>query len=36
MEDTEFFGWSLKEGALTPRKEEIIVVELTSMLDSPE
>lgn len=36
IEDIEFFGWSIKNGVLTPRKEEIIVTELASMLDSPE
>lgn len=36
IEDTEFFGWTLKEGVQTPYKEEIVVTEITVMLDSPE
>lgn len=36
VEDTEFFGWVDKEGVRTPYKEEIVVTELTVMLDSPE
>lgn len=36
IEDTEFFGWTWKDGAQTPYQEEIVVTELTIMLDSPE
>lgn len=36
IEDTEFFGWVMKEGVQTPYKEEIVVTELSIMLDSPE
>lgn len=38
MEDTEFFGWTWK-GAnkiKTPYREEIVVTEFTTVLDSPE
>ena len=36
IEDTEFFGWVIKEGIQTPYREEIVVTELTISLDSPE
>ena len=36
IEDTEFFGWTQKEGVQTPYQEEIVVTELTVMFDSPE
>ena len=36
IEDTEFFGWTWIDGIQTPYKEEIVVTELTIMLDSPE
>ena len=36
IEDTEFFGWTWKEGVQTPYQEEIVVTELTVMFDSPE
>lgn len=38
IEDTEFFGWVDKNnnGILTPYQEEIVVTEVTLMLDSPE
>ena len=36
IEDTEFFGWTDVSGVRTPRHEEIIVNEITIMLDSPE
>lgn len=36
IEDTEFFGWVFKDGVQTPYKEEIIITELTCVLDSPE
>ena len=38
MIDTEFFGWYYDQitGLKTPYKEEIIVTEMTAMLDSPE
>ena len=35
IEDTEFFGWSLIDGR-TPYREEIIVSEVVTELDSPE
>jgi hypothetical protein len=36
MEDTEFFGWVVKNGLRTPYREEVIVSETTIALDSPE
>ena len=36
IEDTEFFGWKYIDGVLTPYAEEIIVTEITTVLDSPE
>lgn len=36
IEDTEFFGWKYVNGILTPYAEEIIVTEITTVLDSPE
>jgi len=36
IEDTEFFGWFVKDGVQTPYKEEIVVTELTIVFDSPE
>ena len=36
IEDTEFFGWFLKDGVYTPYQEEIIISERTVALDSPE
>lgn len=36
IEDTEFFGWVWRDGVKTPYQEEIVVTELTIMLDSPE
>ena len=36
IEDTEFFGWTWIDGVQTPYKEEIVVTEMTTMLDSPE
>lgn len=36
IEDVEFFGWTWKDGIKTPYKEEIVVTELSIMLDSPE
>jgi hypothetical protein len=38
MEDTEFFGWTWKgtNKVKTPYREEIIVTEFTTVLDSPE
>lgn len=36
IEDTEFFGWTWKNGVKTPYKEEIVVTEITIALDSPE
>ena len=36
IEDTEFFGWVIKDGVKTPYKEEIVVSEITNYLDSPD
>ena len=36
IEDTEFFGWVWRNNIQTPYQEEIVVTELTIMLDSPE
>lgn len=36
IEDTEFFGWVWRDSIQTPYQEEIVVTELTIMLDSPE
>ena len=36
VEDTEFFGWSVKDGILTPAREEVIVSEVEWHLDSPD
>lgn len=36
IEDTEFFGWVWIDGVQTPYREEIVVTELTIMLDQPE
>ena len=36
IEDTEFFGWVWKNGVQTPYHEEIVVSEITIVLDSPE
>jgi hypothetical protein len=36
IEDTEFFGWVMRDGVRTPYREEIVVTEVTIMLDSPE
>lgn len=36
MEDTEFFGWIVKNGMKTPYKEEIVISEISYSLDSPE
>ena len=36
IEDTEFFGWVWNDGVQTPYREEIVVTELTIMLDQPE
>ncbi len=36
VEDTEFFGWSNKEGILTPAREEVIVSEVEWHLDEPD
>ena len=35
IEDTEFFGWVLIDGLLTPVQEEIVVSEIVWMLDDP-
>lgn len=36
IEDTEFFGWVIINGAKTPYQEEIIITEVSYNLDSPE
>ena len=36
VEDTEFFGWELIDGILTPIKEEVIVSEVEWHLDEPD
>ena len=36
VEDTEFFGWSNKDGILTPAREEVIVSEIEWHLDEPD
>ena len=36
IEDVEFFGWAFKDGVQTPYKEEVVVTEITILLDSPE
>ena len=36
IEDTDFFGWYLKNGILTPRQEEIIVSEIIRYFEEPE
>jgi hypothetical protein len=36
IQDTEFFGWVWRDGIQTPYEEEIVVTELTVVLDSPE
>lgn len=36
IEDTDFFGWVMQEGILTPAKEEIIVSEKIRYFDEPD
>lgn len=36
IEDTEFFGWTLKNGVLTPVLEEVIVSEVEWHLEEPD
>ena len=36
IEDTEFFGWTIIDGAKTPYQEEIVITEVSYNLDSPE
>jgi phage antirepressor YoqD-like protein len=36
IQDTEFFGWTIKNGRKTPYKEKIVVTETTTNFDSPE
>ena len=36
IEDTEFFGWTKKNGILTPAREEVIVSEVEWHLDEPD
>src|SRR5699024_8190233 len=36
IEDTEFFGWVIIDGAKTPYQEEIVITEVSYNLDSPE
>lgn len=35
VEDTEFFGWAMKNGVMTPAREEVIVSEVEWHLDDP-
>ena len=35
IEDTEFFGYVVKNGIKTPYQEEIVITELVSVLDNP-
>lgn len=35
VEDTEFFGWIIKDGLKTPRKEEIVVTNISYGVDDP-
>ena len=35
IEDTEFFGYVIKNGIKTPYQEEIVITELVSVLDNP-
>lgn len=36
VEDTEFFGYIIKDGLETPYKEEVLISQTTDYLDSPE
>lgn len=36
MEDTEFFGWVIKDAVKTPYQEEVFITEVTWNLNSPE
>lgn len=36
VEDTEFFGYVIKDGLKTPYKEEVLISETTDYLDQPE
>ena len=36
IEDTEFFGWTNKNGVLTPAREEVIISEVEWHLDNPD
>ena len=36
IEDTDFFGWNIVNGKLTPAKEEIIISEITRFFEEPE
>ena len=36
IEDTEFFGWVLRDGLKTPYREEVVISEIAWSLDSPE
>ena len=36
IEDTEFFGWEEIDGVKTPYKEEVIISEISHVLDEPE
>ena len=33
IEDTEFFGWTIIDGAKTPYQEEIVITEISYNLD---
>lgn len=36
IEDTTFFGWVVKDGYTTPRREEVIISEIEINLDNPD
>ena len=36
IQDTNFFGWENINGLKTPRKEEIVISEMTTFFNSPE
>lgn len=36
IEDTDYFGWTYKDGVRTPYKEEIVLTKITIAFDQPE
>lgn len=36
IQDTEFFGWTFKDGIRSPYREKIVVTELVTYFDTPE